>query len=254
MKQSWVQDFYHECGREIGTNLANLHTISSWTLTGGAALVSALVIEGGFPDLPSYALLVLGTALFIRFLVRSMLVYGNVERFNKLQKAALKYLRSGKDEDMQQLDELIERLYEKWESPVPVLQLINSNGVLVGSAYVFSVLLAAIAYSAVVLRTRWEAQLITYLGVAVLGTEVLLFVSSRYFTHRRLATREKTPATRKWGFAIAGGILLSVALLALASGTLYFNQHDISNAIQGAWRGHNPTPTPTPTAGLSPAE
>lgn len=248
MKQSWVQDFYHECGREISLSLTNLHTISSWTITAGIGLISALVLLGDFPNVASYGLLALGAILLLRFFVRSLLAYDNLERWNRLQRAALTYLQDSTSGNLNNLQSLIESLYRRWRSPLSRWELIRANAVLTGSGYVLLAVLSIFVYAAVALRREWEAQLITVGALAVLIWELYWLVNSHHFTMESTGTKfgpEKTTASKMRRVAVP---LLALTVFLAATAIVWQNGSAVRSAIDQALDRETPAPSPKATA------
>lgn len=183
--EPWLHRFYAECGREITLSMNTLHTINTWAVSLIIGLLSALAIIRHFPNVISYALLILGTTLVLRFFIRSLLAYTNLERFNRLQSAALRVLRaeSRTEADIQQFDEVLERLYYSWASPLEKRRLLWSNAKLAGFTYLFFALLLVTVWAAVTLHSAWQAQLLTVVAAAILIFEAYLFFNSPYFRY-----------------------------------------------------------------------
>jgi hypothetical protein len=138
-KQQVVQVVYEDAGREVTQNFATLY--SNISLSSGllAAILAALgagelfndsptaTNTGGIPDLSPISLMILCLAypLLVRALVRSMLGYNNLLRYNKIRKAAWNYL--SESEPWSEFY-AAHQIYEtRWKAPEGVGKSIRSN-------------------------------------------------------------------------------------------------------------------------------
>lgn len=176
-------------------SMQTLHTVNYWTVSVILGLLSALALIGSYPNVVSYAVLIGGTSLVLRFFVRSLIAYSNLERFNRLQRAALSLLQADQpsEQDVRAFHQQVDRLYHRWSCPVSKWRLIWSNSKLAGFTYLFVALVAVAAWTGVALREAWQAQFLSVAGLAILSAEIFLFVNSPYFRY------EVPPATEMFG-------------------------------------------------------
>jgi len=226
--------------------MSTLHTINNWSVTLILGLLTALAIIRNFPNVISYALLIVGTSLVLRFFVRSMLAYTNLERFNQLQAAALKALQS---DDTELLNERLARLYHRWACPVSRSRLIWSVAKLGGFTYLFAALLAVTVGAGLMLREAWQAQLLSVFGSAILAGEAFLFFNSPYFRYEpppndRIfgPVREQPVSTHEcWRAVLAKArtalpaVLYWIAILAALGLVIAFSSDEIWSAVEDAW-------------------
>jgi hypothetical protein len=248
---TWVARFYAECGREISLSMNTLHTLNSWAVTVILALLSTLAVIRHFPNVISYGLLILGASLVLRFFIRSLLAYTNLERFNRLQSAALMLLRSPDPDadDVARFDEVLDRLYYQWACPLPKWRLVWSNAKLAGFSYLFAALALVTVWTGLALRNLWQAQLLSLGGLAIVLGEAYLFFRAPYFRHVPSPTQEtfgprpeqssgSIPTMkalvhwlRRNALALGYWGLLGV----LAAVIVAMNWHGIQSTVRNAW-------------------
>jgi hypothetical protein len=202
---------YQDAGREVTQNFSTMYsnlTLASGLLTALLAVLGAGELfkgaggtTGTLPPPPpphmvegipalspiSVMVLVLVFPLLSRLLVRSMLAYNNLLRYNKIRAAAWTFLQG-----QSQWNEFCSTycLYElKWKSPQTILQSMWSN-LKYGYMWLFAVFVVAIGWGFATTTGGWKFRLIA--GIVLIlgvGWEIGSLINARryYFS---LPTRE----------------------------------------------------------------
>jgi hypothetical protein len=126
LDETWLQNFYKECGRELSLAYGTLNQDTNWAMIIVAALISGLALKApaGAPD----GLIVVGVAvayaIILRFFVRAILAYINVTRWNTLQRACLELRLLNAQNSPEagplqvNLKDKIQNHYFNWLSPI----------------------------------------------------------------------------------------------------------------------------------------
>lgn len=200
-QQELAKITYQDAGREVTQQFSTLYsnlTLASGLLTALLAVLGAgELFKGssaptqlaprtiaGIPALSPVSLIVLVLVfpLLVRFLVRSMIAYNNLLRFNKIRDASWKFLQG--QSQWRDFSSTYCLYQLKWKSPETVLKSIWSN-MKYGYMWLFAVFVAAIVWGFVTTTGGWRFRLIA--GVALilgLGWEAWSLNNSRkrYFT------------------------------------------------------------------------
>jgi hypothetical protein len=146
----WVRDFYKECGREATLAYTTLNQMKNWAITVQGAIIAAVAAfsKGSAPSagdaadlrlaLPMAFGSVLAYVFTLRFFVRAILCYINLQRWNTLQSAILEWKLLPRDatsaatvgddaERAAAVRRKIQDYYYRWRSPVNRAGLIASN-------------------------------------------------------------------------------------------------------------------------------
>lgn len=189
-----AQSVYLDAGREVTQNFSTMYSnisLASGLLAAVLAVLGAGELfkdhpstTGGLPDLSPISLNILCLAfpLLLRALVRSMLGYNNLLRYNKIRAAAWDYLSgSGSWVEFYATYEIYQT---KWRSPTAIGKCIQSN-MKYGFAWLFFVFTIAISWAFYTStggpRVKLWAALILVLGVGWESTN-LARSASAYFT------------------------------------------------------------------------
>lgn len=196
---------YQDAGREVTQNFSTMYsniTLASGLLTALLAVLGAgELFKGasattgtqpppgpkliaGIPALSpvSVMVLVLVLPLLFRFMVRSMLAYNNLLRYNKIRAASWKFLK-----DQAQWQEFCSTccLYEqKWKSPQTITESIWSN-LKYGYMWLFSVFIVAIGWGFATTTGGWKFRLVAGITLGLgTGWEIWALRAARqkYFT------------------------------------------------------------------------
>lgn len=170
---------YEDAGREVTQNFTTMYSnisLASGLLAAVLAVLGAgelfsdsASMRAGLPDLSPISLMILCLAfpLLLRALVRSMLGYNNLLRYNKIRAAAWEYLSgTGSWEEFYATHEVYQT---KWRAPEAIGKSIRSN-MKYGFAWLFFVFAAATAWGFYTSSGGWKvkaaAALILTLGLA----------------------------------------------------------------------------------------
>src|SRR5437667_1333397 len=85
---SWLHDFYKECGREVTLAYTTLNQMKNWAMIVAAAAISGLSFGTSgrhYPNPVMFVGVVIVYVFILRFFVRAILCYINLTRWNKLQ-------------------------------------------------------------------------------------------------------------------------------------------------------------------------
>jgi hypothetical protein len=186
---AWVADFYRESGREVTLSFTHLHTIESWRVTvlvTGAGFILANVVAKGtqLPSIPSLWSLVVITVvwfLYLRLIQRSLLIYGNLDRFNKLQRSTIEWRRQTTPEAWTEFWQRYSDLYLKWRSSLPRWKLVRATFKLDGSYYFVPAILLLSVLNLIQTSKCQPAWYVAIGFVAVTLTEFVLFRRTSYF-------------------------------------------------------------------------
>lgn len=147
LNEDWLKDFYKECGREVTLAYTTLNQMKNWALVVQAAIVAAIGSfarssygGGNIPQtlaLPVLVGSVLAYVFTLRFFVRAILCYINLQRWNTLQADIINYKllpreRVGRPvpsstELAATLTKHIQEFYFRWRSPLTRTAQIASN-------------------------------------------------------------------------------------------------------------------------------
>jgi hypothetical protein len=161
----WLANFYKECGREITLAYTTLNQMKNWALVTAAAVISGLSFGTSavkYPNVPMFTGTVIVYGFVLRFYIRAIICYINLERWNALQKACVeRRLWKGSPHDNEELgaanapeDELVTTIrnyYFRWLSPISRKTQLLSN-LKLGFMLLFTLTLFFLLWGLVVLR------------------------------------------------------------------------------------------------------
>lgn len=216
--ESWLRDFYKECGREATLAYTTLNQMKNWAIVIQAAILAgvASMLRGTSnvaPDsttfTPNLALFVGASLAFLftlRFFVRGILCYVNLLRWNQLQSSIVKaFLAPGNSStgsipppSKDRLDRLqrdIDNYYHGWKATVPRSHQLTAN-LKLGFGLLLTLPFPFLIWGAVQL---WSNSFVQALGVFTVGgisIEVSDFLRSGYFDTPEVAERKRRPSSR----------------------------------------------------------
>jgi hypothetical protein len=229
LKNDWLAKFYSECGREVTLAYTTLNQMKNWAVAVVAAFTSAVVAlvgksSQGLAIHPGiFVAAIVAYVLTLRFLIRSILCYINLVRWNTLQSSIIELTL--RDHEPQETDRLSRRLdqniadyYFQWLSPLDRRGQILSN-LKLGFALLLAVPLFFVVAGAIIL---WDLPLVRGLSVFCIGdtlVEVSDFLRSHFFdTPAVKAARGKkqsvfpVPVSGPW-YLVTWAVTLLVSLL-----------------------------------------
>lgn len=202
LDDSWLRDFYKECGREVTLAYTMLNQMKNWGIVVLAAIISSVASFGRSPEGTApidatrhfaIAVVVGATLAYVftlRFFVRAILCYINLLRWNTLQAAIvdLKLVpREGSssaaaaDEPSElKLRDAIRDHFHRWLATVPRKSQIASN-LKLGFGPLFAISLLLLVWGLVVV---WDESLVRGLAAFTLGATLIEawdFYTSRFF-------------------------------------------------------------------------
>jgi hypothetical protein len=253
LDQSWIRDFYKECGREVTLAYTTLNQMKNWAIVVQGAILAAVVSlnkpsPGASSPNPGEAILslqiliaaVLAHLFTLRFFVRAMLCYGNLIRWNRLQSLIINnYLwsnpcqipRVSPEHEQRELRALIGKNYHRWLSPLPRARIIAAN---IQLGFGLLLLLPAVLIAINSWHNRAEPVAGGFLLLALFGTaaEVYDFSRSSFFDDEEAHERRKTSRDPPYGlWSTVWPWLLSIGL-ALVGGLFWT---DLGVALGKLW-------------------
>lgn len=191
LDDTWLHDFYKECGREATLAYTTLNQMKNWAMVIAAAAISGLSFGSNSSQYPTpimFAGSVVVYTFVLRFFVRAILCYTNLVRWNVLQadcielKLLPKVSRSSntKAELESKLRKDMQDYYFEWLSPISRRSQLFDN-LKLGFYLLLGLSLFFMIWGAVVLRHDFFVRgLFTF---AVLNTvlEVSDFCRSKFF-------------------------------------------------------------------------
>ncbi len=221
LDETWLHDFYKECGREATLAYTTLNQMKNWAMIVAAAALSGLPFSGRATEYPTpmmFAGIVVVYTFILRFFIRAILCYINLVRWNVLQSdcVELKLVRvtihpaaTVEPEEGKFLRDL-QAYYFEWLSPLCRKDQIFEN-LKLGFYLLFGLALFFMVWGAVVLRQNYFVRgLVTF---AILNTllETYDFLTSKYFddiaAQERRKIRSVFPIPRSRGAFFAGWAL-----------------------------------------------
>jgi hypothetical protein len=206
---SWLHDFYKECGREVTLAYTTLNQMKNWAIVVQAAIIAAAVsFTGRVPTIqlsgitrPEFAPMVgasLAYLFTLRFFVRAILCYNNLLRWNQLQRSVINAVllpqpdaRRDGSTRAQRIEALradINLCYYRWLATIPRKKQFLSN-LKLG----FGLLLALPAFLTIWGSVAlWDVPLVRGIAFFVLGgtgIEIADFLMSGYFNDVAAANR-----------------------------------------------------------------
>lgn len=208
---AWLHDFYKECGREVTLAYTTLNQMKNWAIVVQGTIIAA-VAAFGRSALSSGATtanrdigvaVVVGAVLShlftLRFMVRSIICYVNLLRWNTLQKAIIEFeFKVSKNIAVTQaltdtgLESKIQHYYFEWASTIPRGRQVSSV-LKLGFGLLLALPTALIVWGAF---AHWNVALVQGLTVFAIGgtiIELIDFVLYRDFDTPERAARRKTP-------------------------------------------------------------
>jgi hypothetical protein len=246
LDETWLHDFYKECGREATLAYTTLNQMKNWAMVIAAAALSGLPFGSKSADYPTpimFAGAVIVYTFVLRFFIRAILCYVNLARWNVLQLDCvdLKLLpRAGSTSTVtskeQQLRKDIQHYYFEWLSPISRKDQVFAN-LKLGFYLLFGLSLFFVTWGAVAL---WQTPLVRGLTTfAALNTalEASDFFRSRFFDDVKASERHRSkervyeifPMPRSRGGFLAGWIFN----LAVSAGVAMWPM--IVHTFEGLW-------------------
>jgi hypothetical protein len=205
LDETWLHDFYKECGREATLAYTTLNQMKNWAMVVAAAALSGLPFSSRATEYPTpmmFAGIVIVYTFILRFFVRAILCYINLVRWNVLQsdcvelrlvRITIRPASTAEPEEAKFLRDL-QAYYFEWLSPLCRKDQLFQNlklgfYLLFGLAFFFMIWGAAVLWQSYFVR-----GLVTF---AVLNTllETYDFFSSKYFDN--VAAHERRNGRRK---------------------------------------------------------
>ncbi|HVT87738.1 MAG TPA: hypothetical protein VHD56_02715 [Tepidisphaeraceae bacterium] len=234
ISDDWLRDFYKECGREVTLSYTTLNQMKNWAIVVQGTIIAAVAAFGrsvyatGTATAPKEigTAIVVGAVLAhlftIRFMIRSILCYINLLRWNILQAAIVQLklpLDASTDLVKRQaaLREKIQQYYHDWASPIPRGAQIASC-LKLGFGLLLALPTALVIWGAF---AHWDVPWVRGLTVlAIAGTliEFFDFLTSRFFdTPKRAAKRRNKRPIFPAPSGTPGYIVLWVANVGVSS-------------------------------------
>lgn len=230
LNDTWLHDFYKECGREITLAYTTLNQMKNWAIAVQAAIITAVASFGRSPLSPGDAAagahlgfaVVAGAALAylftLRFFVRAILCYINLLRWNTLQSAILEYGLCPRESpstppvEKEQLERNLRRhiqdYYFSWLARVPRRAQIASN-LKLGFGLLIALPLLLLLWGATV---QWHDSFVRGLVTFAIGgtlIEVMDFLASHWFDTPAVAAKR---GAERYIFPAPSGDLRYVAV------------------------------------------
>jgi len=226
--ETWLHDFYKECGREATLAYTTLNQMKNWAMVIAAAALSGLPFGSKSSEYPTpimFAGSVIVYTFVLRFFIRAILCYINLLRWNVLQSdcVELKLLPRTRTtpppaEKEQRLQEDIRHYYFEWLSPISRKDQLFEN-LKLGFYLLFGLSLFFVTWGAIAL---WQTPLVKGLTTfAVLNTalEAIDFFRSKFFDDVNAAERHRSkgkayetfPIPKSHG-AFLGGWIFNLAV------------------------------------------
>jgi hypothetical protein len=198
--ETWLHDFYKECGREATLAYTTLNQMQNWAMVIAAAALSGLPFGSKSSEYPTpimFAGSVIVYTFVLRFFIRTILCYVNLVRWNVLQKDCVDLKVSSRAgttstiaEKEQKLREDIQHYYFEWLSPIGRKDQLFGN-LKLGFYLLFGLSLFFVVWGAVVL---WQTPPVKGLATfAILNTalEAYDFFKSTFFDDVKSAERHR---------------------------------------------------------------
>jgi hypothetical protein len=209
--KDWLKDFYKECGREATLAYTTLNQMKNWAITVQGAIIASIVAFSKANAVPPYdgasislafpiaVGSVLAYVFTLRFFVRALLCYNNLQRWNTLQSKTLEAMLLPRDsvagsgplneaERLAALRQSIQDYYYRWRSPIGRTKQLASN-LKLGFGILVAMPIVLLGWSSALVIDSPVVQGLLLFAVGATFIEAEDFLTSPFFDTPDRATR-----------------------------------------------------------------